>query len=487
MTALLSQIRTLGGLFIAACLLIGFASRMQGQTTNTAPVMDWASFRQLVRAQHPLARRADLFNEMARADFLKSKGGFDLKSYADVTGKTFKGNNYFQYTEAGLKLPTWLGLELKGAYNTASGIYLSPEGTLPADGQAQLGLRWTLGQGLMIDQRRADLRQGRIGLEIGAAERRQALNELLLDAAKSYWTWVAADNSVKVIEEALRQAQIRFEGIRESYIQGDKPAIDTLEAFIQVQNRQIDLNFAVVDRQNAALMLCNFLWFNDNLSYQPAQLTAAPVIWVSGDIRPVIDETAMAALSRQALQQYPELNIYDAKLRQLEVERRLKLEKRKPVLDMEYNLLGSGWAFFPSTGIEGPDILVNDVKWGINFSYPLPNRKARGDYQITQIKIAQTNLFVRQKQQDVQNKVRQYANDLNTLRGQIELYRQITDNYRNLLDAENEKFRFGESSIFLINTREQRWLDAQIKLIKLISEYRKAEAGLDWSMGILGD
>ncbi len=487
MTPFFPKIWTRRCRLLASALLLGLLPRLQGQTPDPPTVLDWPSFRQFVRTQHPLARRADLFNESARADLLKAKGGFDLKSFSDVSGKSFKGNNYFQYTETGLKLPTWLGMELKGAYNTATGQFLSPEATLPLEGQAQLGLRWTLGQGLLIDQRRADLRQGQIGLEIGAAERRLALNDLVLEAAKAYWTWVAADNSLRVIESALQQAQIRFEGIRESFIQGDKPAIDTLEAFIQVQNRQTDLNFAQVDRQNAALAVCNFLWTIDNIPYQPAQLQGAPPIWATNDVRPVVDEQALSTLARRAVQQYPELTIYDAKLRQLDIERRLKLEKRKPMLDLEYNLLGSGWAFFPSTGVEGPDVLVNDIKWGVHFSYPIPNRKARGDYQITQVKIAQTNLFVRQKQQDIQNKVRQYANELNTLRAQIELYRQITDNYRALLDAENEKFRFGESSIFLINTREQRWLDAQIKLVKLISEYRKAEAGLDWSVGILGD
>jgi outer membrane protein TolC len=41
----------------------------------------------------------------------------------------------------------------------------------------------------------------------------------------------------------------------------------------------------------------------------------------------------------------------------------------------------------------------------------------------------------------------------------------------------------GESTIFLINTREQRWLDAQIKYIKLVGEYQKTAAALTWAMG----
>ena len=135
----------------------------------------------------------------------------------------------------------------------------------------------------------------------------------------------------------------------------------------------------------------------------------------------------------------------------------------------------------------GGAVLTNDIKWGVNFSYPLLNRKARGDLQATEIKIVQTDYEIRQKRLTIENKVRQYANELNNLNIQITLYRSTTANYRTLLDAENERFTFGESSVFLVNTREQRWLDAQIKYLKLLSEYRKAEAGLQWSAGALAN
>jgi outer membrane protein TolC len=157
------------------------------------------------------------------------------------------------------------------------------------------------------------------------------------------------------------------------------------------------------------------------------------------------------------------------------------------VLDLSYYLLGEGWQFFPTTGSDGAGVLGQDIKWGINFSYPILNRKARGDLRITEIKMAQTDYEIRQKRQDIANKVQQYANELGNLDAQVVLYRDISTNYRTLLDAENERFSFGESSVFLVNTREQRWLDAQIKYLKLLSEYRKAEAGLQWAAGTLAN
>ena len=461
----------------AVCLLAG--------SRSTAQTLDWPAFRTQVLENHPFARQADLFREQAAASLQRARGGFDPKLYSDFSAKNFKDKTYFQHTEAGLKLPTWLGLELKGAYNYATGAFVNPEASLPSNGQANFGFNWTLGQGLMIDERRAALRQANIGLQQADAERAALLNDLLLDAAKTYWTWVVADNTLQILTAALQQAEQRNTAIRESFFQGERSAVDTLETFIQVQNRRIDVNFARIDLQNALLALQNFLWTSDREPVPVAQVSPSPSLF--GGAYVPLSATALGEMAQQARLQHPELRLYDAKLRSLEVERRLKNEKRKPVLDLSYYLLGEGWQFFPTTGSDGAGVLGQDIKWGINFSYPILNRKARGDLRITEIKMAQTDWELRQKRQVIANKVQQYANELNNLDAQVALYRDITTNYRTLLDAENERFTFGESTVFLVNTREQRWLDAQIKYLKLMSEYRKTEAGLQWAAGTLAN
>jgi outer membrane protein TolC len=452
-----------------ALLIIPFSMRAQ--------IPDWEEFRRQVLENHPVALQSDLYRNQADQTLLRAKGGFDPKLYSEFYTKNFGGKTYFRYSETGVKLPTWAGLEVKAAYNTASGNYLNSESTLPSNGQASLGFNWSLGQGLLVDERRTALQQARIGRQAAEAERDLVRNDLLLDAAKTYWNWVVADNQLRIFESALQQARIRHEGLCESYRQGEKPAVDTIETFIQVQNRLLDINFATVDLQNASLALRNFLWEKDG---SPATTLPTPVVLENIPV-------SLSAIDREALRgridRHPELRVYQAKLQTLGAERRLKNEKRKPVLDVNYNLLGAGWEFFPSASADGPGIFAQDIKWGVSFSYPILNRKARGDWQITQVKIAQTELDIRQKRQVLETKVAQYANELENLRGQIALYSNITDNYRRLLDAETEKFGQGESSVFLINAREQRWLEARIKYLKLLSEFRKTEAALQWAAG----
>lgn len=458
-------------------ILILLAFQMSAQT------LDWASFRQQVIEHHPISKQAELYQDFANSALFRAKGGFDPKVYSDFNTKNFSDKTYFSYTEAGVKVPTWAGIELKGAYNLASGTYLNTESTLPPNGQASLGINWSLGQGLLYDERRTALRQAKIGLESGAAERNIILNNLLMDAAVAYWNWVTAYNQVSIYQEALRQSIVRHQALQESFLQGDKPAIDTVETYIQVQNRLLDVSFANVELQNATLLLHNFLWSKEQQPMDTSINTFSPTIDMTESIQwELIDPETLSA---QAQMQHPELRLYETKLRSLHVERQLKNEKRKPVIDLNYYLLGYGWSFFPAPASTGLSVLSNDIKFGLNVNYPVFNRKARGDLQLTEIKIAQTKLEIAQKQVTVSNKVRQYANDLENLRNQITLYQRITNNYRSLLDAEIEKFKLGESSVFLINAREQRWLDAQVKFIKLVATYRKTETGLQWATGRL--
>ena len=89
-----------------------------------------------------------------------------------------------------------------------------------------------------------------------------------------------------------------------------------------------------------------------------------------------------------------------------------------------------------------------------------------------------------QKQQEIRNKIIAYQDELANLRQQIQLANEMRDNYARLLAGENEKFLLGESSIFLLNSRENKLIEAQLKLAKLQAEARKAEAGLRWAAGM---
>ena len=460
--------------YIFWSLLFCLSSRVSAQVASP---LEWIDFRAQVAQYHPEAKRAQLQIDLGRARLFSAKGGFDVKTFADYASKNFNKKEYFSHLETGVKLPTWYGLELKTGWNYANGLYINPEEQLPSQGQATLGVSWTLGQGLFMDDRRADLRLAQAGIQLETAVSNSALNDLFYDAAKIYWTWAFTDQQVGVVASALEQARIRHNGMKERFSAGDLPAIDTLESFIQLQNRLIDLQFAQNEVKNNWLSLQTFLWSAQNTPAPTNDQLRAPEISTATP-PPAIERSAKDSLIAAAIAAHPDLSWYQAKMKQLQVEQRLKNEKLKPLLNVNYNVLGTGWQFFSQS-----EILTKDIKWGVNFAMPITNRKARGEVQMAKIKISQTDLSIRQKQLEIENKIKRYLNDLDNLAQQLQLYQNITNNYQTLLEAENEKLKAGESSVFLINTREQRWLDARIKYLKLWSEYRKTEAALRWAAG----
>ena len=91
----------------------------------------------------------------------------------------------------------------------------------------------------------------------------------------------------------------------------------------------------------------------------------------------------------------------------------------------------------------------------------------------------------RYKQLQVETKVRSYYNELVTLRNQLLLQENNYKNYRLLLQGEETRFKNGESSLFLVNTRENKTLEALQKLQELRNKYIKTFNSLQWAAGQL--
>lgn len=464
-----------------------FPKISNGQAVDTATIFTEDAFFTWVRNYHPVMQQAHLLDREALAYQLKARGGFEPKVIGDIQQKSFDGKTYFTIGDTGLKIPTWLGLELKAGYTWTNGIFLNPENNLPAAGQAYAGFTWSLGRGLQFDERRATLEKAKILQNANAVEQKIIINDLLLESGKAYWEWVNAYNNLVVQSTALDLATTRLDGVINSYLQGDKPAIDTLESTIQVQNRQIAVNEAQVIYNNHSRYLSNFLWYQDELPLEVSDLLQPPIYQSLLLENPEIE---VSQLVNNLNENHPILQQYQFKLQQLEVDRRLKKEQLKPQVEVSFNFLADGIDFVnrpkDASDIAGIDALFTEnYKAGVKVEMPIFLRKAKGDLALTDLKLLNTNYKIRQKRQTLKNKILNYQALLDNTRQQVTINRQAVTNYQSLLQAENEKFRFGESSIFLLNSREQKLITAQLKLIKLLTLYQKNRLGVIWAAGQL--
>ena len=107
----------------------------------------------------------------------------------------------------------------------------------------------------------------------------------------------------------------------------------------------------------------------------------------------------------------------------------------------------------------------SDYKLGMSFNMPLFLRKERAKVKLTDIKILDSKLQQTQKFQDLKAKLEVLVSNDVILKQQRTLTQSMVNNYQTLLAAEIRKFEIGESSVFLVNSRENKLLELRQKLI----------------------
>jgi outer membrane protein TolC len=459
------------GLFM--CLSVLYSIQAQ----DSAKVFDFKTYLNLVKQHHPLAKQAQLQLEKGEANVLKARGGFDPKISTDLEQKYYKGSQYYSLFNSGLKVPTWYGLEFGAGFEQNQGLNLNPENIVPQTGLAYAGVSLTLGKGLFIDERRFALKQAKIFNEAAQSEQMNMVNDLLNQAGKAYWDWFMAYKQFRVYQDAYIFAEQRFLAVKQSALLGDRPFVDTLEAGIQLQERLMSLGQADLDYTNKSLMLSIYLWFENNT---PLELDRNTV--PEDELVFETNKTSLFVLSNQIdslILTHPEMQLYGFKLDGMGIEKRLKQEQLKPIVNLKYNpLLSSGSAPFANYSI-------NNYNWGIGFSMPILLRKERGDLRMMELKIQETELAIKQKNLELNNKAQANINECVLTAEQLKLYTETVRQYEQLLEAEKQIFNAGESSLFMINAREISYLNAKIKWIELQVKNQKAILNAYHSLGII--
>jgi outer membrane protein TolC len=445
---------------------------------DTVQVLTRKALVQLVTDNHPAVRQAMLRNDMGEATVRAARGAFDPKAVAGYSEKSFEGKEYYSLLDAGLKVPTWFGAELFGGFQNTSGLYLNEMDITPDAGLLKAGVSLPVGQGLFIDKRRADLRKAQAYQDMAEAERLRLLNDIYYAVLSDHLEWIAAYQRLGIARAAVEQASIRLTAIRGSYRGGDRPAIDTLEALLQVQDRTMRLRDAEVDYRNAGLTLSNHLW---DAVLRPLEI-APGVVPDTTDLQAPGIEPDLAGLTDQALREHPKLLELQGKLDQLDVERRLRGEFLKPQLDLNYSLLANGGVVNEEAGVAFEPA---DRMWGVGFSMPLFLRKERGELTLATLRRTEAELGIERERQQIRTSIGRSSNDLALMDQQVALSRSMVANYSTLLNGENRRFQAGESSLFLVNQREVALLDGQVKLVDLVAKLRKAHFALDKEAGIL--
>jgi outer membrane protein TolC len=451
---------------LKSLLLLLFTTWVVAQENNLQE-LTFNEYLGYVKKYHPLVKSAGLEINQAQANLMMARGGFDPKIEVDFEQKKFKDSEYYSILNSSFKIPTWYGIEVKAGFDNNEGIYLNPENTVPNQGLTSFGISVPIGQGLFINQRMADLRKAKIQLNLSQAERNLMAVAVLYDASVAYFNWKRNHNEVKLYENYLSNAQIRFNGVSRLIKEGDKPAIDSVEAGIIVRNRKLSLEESQLKLTKSKLELANFLWLENNVPLE-LQENIIPEEKLELTIRETLRTNEL--MMTPSLENHPKINALENKIQMLDVERKLKANMLLPKIDLGYSYLSE------------PSYIDNnrfqDYKVGVNFAFPIFLRKERGSLKLTKIKLQNAQFDLDLERVQLKNKINAQQAEITSLEKQKNYIDELVTDYSTMLNSEERLFSFGESSIFLINSRENNLVSAQLSQLSIENKFFESNASL---------
>jgi outer membrane protein TolC len=414
-----------------------------------------------VKKFHPLVKTANLEINKAQANLMAARGAFDPKIAVDYDKKQYKGTEYYSLLNSSFKIPTWYGIEIKAGFDQNEGYYLNPENTVPNAGLTSFGISVPIGQGLFINQRMADLRKAKMQIQLSQAERKLQAVAILYDASVAYFNWKKNYEEFQMYAQYNTNAETRFKAVQSLIKQGDKRAIDSIEAGISLKSRQLSLENSRMKLLKAKLELSNFLWLENNI---PMELTDGP--FPETEIEKTIQETLKTndLLAQDfTIENHPKINALETKIDMLEVERKLKVNSLLPKIDLSYSYLSEP-QYIDSYKFE-------NYKIGVNFAYPIFLRKERGGLKLAEYKIQETTNNLNLERLQLSNKIKAQEEVISSLNKQHLMAKDLVNSYKTMLSSEERLFTFGESSLFLINSRESSLISAQLTAIALRNDF----------------
>lgn len=448
-------------ILVAAVVTVG-ESVAQQSTFSPADLFSAVAF------NHPLARQADLRLSQARQSVLEARGAFDPYLKGALDRKYFNDKDYYTMLSTSVEVPTWFGITAKAGYDLNNGAFIDQSDQLPQAGLAYLGLSVPLGRGLFLDERRTALRTAQLSEQRTLAERDMSVNDLYMRVADDYAVWAQRHADAEVLRVNYEVALERYGFVSQMATVGEMALIDTAEAAVQVAALAADLERARANLEVAALRLSNHLWDAEG---RPLVLSPEATPLSIGPEKALIPEPANTAFN-------PTIRVFGPLQAQNRLDRRAVIERFKPIINLNYNLLTAG-TMSTDGGFGLASLSGSNYKVGIDVRIPLALRGAAGALRRNRLQAAELEVNLARVQRERQMSGQQADALITAAWTQWTEAERMVLSQQRLVDAENERFRLGETNLMTVNLRQQRLVELQLRVNDL--RYRWVQAVAQWA------
>ena len=318
--------------------------------------------------------------------------------------------------------------------------------------------------------------------EIAEAEYQQEVHDQLAGVLTAYWDLVLTRRSVAVAQASLEAAREleRIHAIR--FETGATPLADLLQAQAQVAAREDALlvaESAVLDAQDDLLTRLN--WSAEGREW------VVPIEPADGpervDLQLKFDDAVEVA---GALQERPGYRAAELGVDVARIDRDVAKWQRLPQLDLlgEYGFSGYGEDHGAAHN-EVTDESYDDALAGVEFRYPLLNRRARATYRQSENELTRSHLLVEQAGREITRQVRGATRQVRTSQLRIVAARAQVVAARQALAVERQRLETGGSTTFNVLRLQEDLADAERSELDALVSYQKGIVELERARGTL--
>ena len=418
-----------------------------------AQTMAWSEFVATAVERAQDVRVAEAKVAEARAKRMSAFAAFEPRVNLSSEGKDYGNDLQYRLDRAEARVGLPGGIDLVGGAAQGTGAFINPERKTPTEGLVNLGISAPLGGALVFSDRQYEWGASTRNLEIAEAKLDRTERTAILNAVKAYTFWQAQSEVQGAVDEALAVAAERLRLVREAFRLGERSEMDTLEAYL-----------SWVDRRADAAKQANFT--AGAIAEVEQLLRGADTAGVNiKGLRPQSLPVVLGT-SRLEVGSIPELEMVNSALRRERLATTTAWAQWLPAPYVDYRMLqwgGSAW---------NPEA----VQWKVGLTVPLFNQKARAELAGAQARLraAQSNATATQNQFDI---VRvQLAQQVQALDSELKaLTASETASYA-LLQQERRRFALGESTMFILASRETKYLEAVQKRTLTSAKLQSLEA-----------
>lgn len=436
-----------------------FLAWMALALTASAQVLPWNEFLAMALDRSGEVRIAEAKVREAQAKRMAAFAAFEPRLDLASEGKDYGNDLQYRLDRAEARVGLPGGIDLVGGAAQATGAFINPERKTPVEGLVNLGISAPLGGALIFSDRQYAWNAASRDLEVEQAKRDRVERKLRLEAVKVYTFWQAQVEVQSAVDEAVAVAEERLRLVREAFRLGERSEMDTLEAYLSWVDRRTDASkqqsFSAAARANVERML------------RGADDVEADLSGVQPDSRPVLlGNSALSSVEPQSLNGVPELAMVSSVLRRERLAVTTAWAQWLPAPYVDYRMLqwgGSTW---------NPEA----VQWKVGLALPLFNQKARADLAGAQARLRAAEANAASVQNEVQVLQRQLAQQVAALDSELKALLGAEAASYALLQQERRRFTLGESTMFILASRETKYLEAVQKRTMASAKLQSLEA-----------